>query len=295
MSDTEQEPAAEPIEEPKKSRVELRRTPAEMLADSILRQQRIKGRKTYGRGLNHEDDYRWHMEAAQEFADGFQYVCAENMRLHDEVVRLTAELDSLRKATLDTAPFIPAPPFKSTDDLPSQYALAYHRTQRQRDEWCVAAMHDPSGRRGLWWRVDGESGAVVFHFGPDYAGDGPGWGMLSALDTVHLRLDAPTRDRLVEFLERMPDAYPIWDEIMRLERHVIPPMSEEEVRRSFNEHLAQHAKMAAEQGADDSQERHHRAANSYLTPFIPPMDPPLPPVAVALLEAVGLAPPAEAP
>lgn len=109
VSATEQAPV-----EDKKSRVELRRTPAEMLADSILRQQRIKGRKTYGRGLTHTDDYRWHVEALCELADAVHYLSAENLKLHDgneylsgqnDVLR--AELDSLRKATLDTAPFIP--------------------------------------------------------------------------------------------------------------------------------------------------------------------------------------------
>lgn len=225
----------------KKSRVELRRTPAEILADSILRQQRIKGRKTYGRGLHHEDDYRWMAEAAQELADAFQYVCAENLRVHNS---LLSEMDNVAHALKKA--------FAGDEHAGSDYADQNDDHDAVRLEK-LASLLNETGR------------------------------MAKEVARLRAELDSLRKATL--------DTAPF-----------LPPMSEENVQRSFTEHLAQHARMVAEQGADDSHEQHVRAAiDSYgLAPFVtlnPPttitMDPPpgpplLCPECLAPVHAIGV-------
>lgn len=49
----------------------------------IIREQRRKGRATYGKGLDHRDAYDWQRMAIEELVDAVQYLAAENLRLRD--------------------------------------------------------------------------------------------------------------------------------------------------------------------------------------------------------------------
>lgn len=56
----------------------------------IIREQRRKGRATYGKGLDHRDAYDWQRMAIEELVDAVQYLAAENLRLRDRCAVLDA-------------------------------------------------------------------------------------------------------------------------------------------------------------------------------------------------------------
>lgn len=60
-------------------------TEAEERFDELVRNRRQQGRKTYGRGLTHTDDYDWKLMALEEALDLAQYLMAEVIRLEQRV------------------------------------------------------------------------------------------------------------------------------------------------------------------------------------------------------------------
>lgn len=70
-------------------------TEAEQLFDDIVKQQRAKGRKSYGGGLDwHDGDgpdakYDWRQMALEEAVDLNQYLCAEICKYRSAVRRMT--------------------------------------------------------------------------------------------------------------------------------------------------------------------------------------------------------------
>ncbi len=65
----------------------MTKTAAEIHFDKLLEQRRATGRKTYGRGLTHTDDYDWNVMAMEEAMDLAQYLAAENLRLREKLWR----------------------------------------------------------------------------------------------------------------------------------------------------------------------------------------------------------------
>ncbi len=65
----------------------MTKTPAEIHFDKLLAERRETGRKTYGRGLTHTDDYDWNVMAMEEAMDLAQYLAAENLRLREALQR----------------------------------------------------------------------------------------------------------------------------------------------------------------------------------------------------------------
>ena len=60
------------------------RTDCEKAFDSFLRERRLKGRATYGQGLDHRDPrLDWERMALEEAMDLAQYLMAENLRLKE--------------------------------------------------------------------------------------------------------------------------------------------------------------------------------------------------------------------
>jgi len=60
------------------------RTDCEKAFDSFLRERRLKGRETYGQGLDHRDPrWNWERMALEEAMDLAQYLMAENLRLKE--------------------------------------------------------------------------------------------------------------------------------------------------------------------------------------------------------------------
>ena len=67
-------------------------TEAETHFDKLLVERRVKGRDTYGTGLDHDLPYDWNLMAMEEALDLAQYVAAENLRLRRKVATLMALL-----------------------------------------------------------------------------------------------------------------------------------------------------------------------------------------------------------
>ncbi len=63
------------------------KTLAEQHFDMLLEDRRRQGRKTYGGGLNHNDEYEWNQMALEEALDLAQYLAAENLRLREQLWR----------------------------------------------------------------------------------------------------------------------------------------------------------------------------------------------------------------
>jgi nucleotide-binding universal stress UspA family protein len=64
------------------------RTDAELHFDGLIAQRRRKGRETYGRGLEHTDNYDWNQMALEEALDLAQYLAAENLRLRQRAMQV---------------------------------------------------------------------------------------------------------------------------------------------------------------------------------------------------------------
>jgi hypothetical protein len=63
----------------------MERTEAEKRFDDLVAQRRAAGRKTYGKGLDHTDDYCWKLMALEEALDLSQYLMAHIVRLEAEI------------------------------------------------------------------------------------------------------------------------------------------------------------------------------------------------------------------
>jgi hypothetical protein len=61
------------------------RTEAERRFDELVSARRETGRKTYGKGLEHADNYDWKMMALEEALDMGQYLMAHIVRLEAEI------------------------------------------------------------------------------------------------------------------------------------------------------------------------------------------------------------------
>lgn len=61
------------------------RTIAERRFDELVATRRAQGRKTYGKGLDHDDQYDWKMMALEEALDMGQYLMAHIVRLEAEI------------------------------------------------------------------------------------------------------------------------------------------------------------------------------------------------------------------
>lgn len=62
--------------------------------DTLVRERRETGRKTYGQGLEHADArYDWRMMALEEILDFAQYQQAEILRLQQKVDELELRLE----------------------------------------------------------------------------------------------------------------------------------------------------------------------------------------------------------
>ena len=61
------------------------RTIAERRFDELVAERRAQGRKTYGRGLDHDDEFCWKMMALEEALDMGQYLMAHIVRLEQEI------------------------------------------------------------------------------------------------------------------------------------------------------------------------------------------------------------------
>lgn len=61
------------------------RTEAERRFDELVAARRKKGRETYGKGLDHDDQYDWKMMALEEALDMGQYLMAHIVRLEAEI------------------------------------------------------------------------------------------------------------------------------------------------------------------------------------------------------------------
>ena len=61
------------------------RTEAERRFDELVAARRKKGRETYGRGLDHNDNFCWKMMALEEALDMGQYLMAHIVRLEAEI------------------------------------------------------------------------------------------------------------------------------------------------------------------------------------------------------------------
>ncbi len=61
------------------------RTIAERRFDELVAARRKKGRETYGRGLDHDDNFCWKMMALEEALDMGQYLMAHIVRLEQEI------------------------------------------------------------------------------------------------------------------------------------------------------------------------------------------------------------------
>ena len=61
------------------------RTIAERRFDELVAERRAQGRKTYGRGLDHDDNFCWKMMALEEALDMGQYLMAHIVRLEQEI------------------------------------------------------------------------------------------------------------------------------------------------------------------------------------------------------------------
>lgn len=77
------------------------RTEAERRFDELVAARRDQGRKTYGRGLDHDDNYDWKMMALEEALDMGQYLMAHIVRLEAEIaehpkpeIRVTSKWDN---------------------------------------------------------------------------------------------------------------------------------------------------------------------------------------------------------
>jgi hypothetical protein len=61
------------------------RTEAERRFDELVAARRMQGRKTYGKGLDHDDAYCWKLMALEEALDMGQYLMAHIVRLEQEL------------------------------------------------------------------------------------------------------------------------------------------------------------------------------------------------------------------
>ena len=61
------------------------RTTADRRFDELVAERRVQGRKTYGRGLDHNDNFCWKMMALEEALDMGQYLMAHIVRLEAEI------------------------------------------------------------------------------------------------------------------------------------------------------------------------------------------------------------------
>jgi hypothetical protein len=73
-------------------------TEAEKFFDSVVKERRAKGRQTYGKGLDHKDEYDWNRMAMEEAMDLAQYLAAENTRLRDRIAQQTKAIVELTAA-----------------------------------------------------------------------------------------------------------------------------------------------------------------------------------------------------
>lgn len=73
-------------------------TEAEKFFDSVVQERRAKGRTTYGKGLDHKDEYDWNRMAMEEAMDLAQYLAAENTRLRDRIAQQTKAIVELTAA-----------------------------------------------------------------------------------------------------------------------------------------------------------------------------------------------------
>lgn len=67
------------------------RTEAERRFDELVAARRAQGRKTYGRGLDHDDNFCWKMMALEEALDMGQYLMAHIVRLEQEIGHKASE------------------------------------------------------------------------------------------------------------------------------------------------------------------------------------------------------------
>lgn len=65
------------------------RTVAERRFDELVAERRAKGRKVYGKGLDHDDSFCWKMMALEEALDMGQYLMAHIVRLEAEIAGRT--------------------------------------------------------------------------------------------------------------------------------------------------------------------------------------------------------------
>lgn len=77
------------------------KTLAERRFDELVAARRAQGRKTYGRGLDHNDEFCWKMMALEEALDMGQYLMAHIVRLEAEIaerhtpeIRVTSKWDN---------------------------------------------------------------------------------------------------------------------------------------------------------------------------------------------------------
>ena len=61
------------------------RTIAERRFDELVAERRAQGRKTYGKGLDHNGEFCWKMMALEEALDMGQYLMAHIVRLEAEI------------------------------------------------------------------------------------------------------------------------------------------------------------------------------------------------------------------
>ena len=61
------------------------KTEAELHFDKLVAERRAIGRKTYGKGLDHNEDRDWNQMALEEALDLAQYLAAENLRLIETI------------------------------------------------------------------------------------------------------------------------------------------------------------------------------------------------------------------
>lgn len=73
-------------------------TEAEKFFDTVVKERRAMGRKKYGHGLEHTDDYDWNRMAMEEAMDLAQYLAAENTRLRDRIAQQTKAIVELTAA-----------------------------------------------------------------------------------------------------------------------------------------------------------------------------------------------------
>jgi len=76
-------------------------TKSERHFDLLLQERRLKGRQTYGQGLEHTDNYDWNQMALEEAMDLAQYLAAENLRLRELLEKKPMERDAIAEVLHD--------------------------------------------------------------------------------------------------------------------------------------------------------------------------------------------------